>query len=85
MLYSVPWWFGIGYNLVDNFNIPFYANSLESIYKTEHYTIIFHTFVLMNLFNQLNSRKLGWAEFNIFDSFFNNWTFLIVLVAEFVA
>ena len=59
MLYTVPWWFNKGYNLTDNSNIDFYgakANESELItisrgYKFQHYTIIFHTFVLMNLFN----------------------------------
>lgn len=46
--------------------------------------MIFHTFVLMNLFNQLNSRKLGWRDFNIFERFFNNFKFLLVVSAEFV-
>jgi magnesium-transporting ATPase (P-type) len=85
MLYSVPWWFGKGYNLVDNENITFYDSSTDSIYKQEHYTMIFHTFVLMNLFNQFNSRKLGWRDFNIFDQFFNNFLFLLVVALEFGA
>ena len=51
MLYSVPWWFGKGYNLVENSKISFYGTSTDSIYKREHYTMLFHTFVLMNLFN----------------------------------
>ena len=50
MLYSVPWWFGKGYNLVDHKN-AFYENTVESVYNTEHYTMVFHTFILMNLFN----------------------------------
>ena len=91
MLYTVPWWFGKGYNLVDNSKIDFYGAkadenpevTLARTYKLEHYTMIFHTFVLMNLFNQLNSRKLGWRDFNIFERFFNNFKFLIVLAAEF--
>jgi hypothetical protein len=29
MLYSVPWWFGIGYNLVDT---DFYSNKIDSDY-----------------------------------------------------
>jgi P-type Ca2+ transporter type 2B len=85
MLYSVPWWFGKGYNLVENSTITFYGTSVESLYKREHYTILFHTFVLMNLFNQINSRKLGWRDFNIFDQFFNNFLFLFVVGLEFAA
>lgn len=91
MLYTVPWWFGKGYKLADNSEIDFYGATenetpeftLARQYKLEHYTMIFHTFVLMNLFNQLNSRKLGWREINIFERFFNNFKFLLVLFAEF--
>lgn len=91
MLYTVPWWFGKGYNLVDNSNIDFYGSkpgedlkyTQARIYKLQHYTMIFHTFVLMNLFNQFNSRKLGWKDLNIFEGFFNNFKFLLVVFLEF--
>ena len=46
---------------------------------------MFHTYVLMNLFNQINSRKLGATELNVFAHFLNNFYFLLVLLAEFVA
>ena len=32
--------------------------------KTEHYTIMFNTFVFMQVFNEINARKLGKMEFN---------------------
>lgn len=54
MLYSVPWWFDKGYNLVDNYNVTFIPASdfdYASNFKLQHYTMLFHTFVLMNLFN----------------------------------
>jgi magnesium-transporting ATPase (P-type) len=57
----------------------------NAIYMKQHYTIIFHTFVLMNLFNQLNCRKLSVTDLNIFNRFFNNFYFLTVLAGEFVA
>jgi len=85
ILYSVPWWFGKGYNLVDNSKVTFYGKSVDTINKLEHYTILFHTFVLMNLFNQLNSRKIGWKDINIFDQFFNNFLFLFIVSLEFAA
>ena len=50
-----------------------------------HYTLMFHTFVLMNLFNQINCRKLGLKDFNIFERFINNFWFIAVLAGEFVA
>ena len=82
MLYSLPWWFPDStYGLVDP-SVSFYGSSEQSKNKTLHYTIIFNTLIFMNLFNQVNSRKLGWDEVNIFASFFNNKWFLIVLIAE---
>jgi Ca2+ transporting ATPase len=47
------------------------------------YTIIFQTFVFMQLFNQINSRKLGERDFNVFAEFFNNSMFIIILIATF--
>ena len=45
-------------------------------------TMIFHLFVLMNLFNQMNCQFLDPKEINIFRSLFNNVYFWIVLIAE---
>lgn len=44
------------------------------------YTVIFHSFVLMQVFNEINSRKLGSKEFNVFDKFFNNYLFQVVII-----
>ena len=44
------------------------------------YTIIFHTFVFMQVFNEINARKLGVYEYNVFAGFFNNWLFLLVII-----
>ena len=43
-----------------------------------HFTIIFNTFVMMQVFNEINSRKIGAQEFNVFDGFFNNPLFLFI-------
>lgn len=83
MLYSVPYWFGIQYG--SYVNTDFYEDSAVSSQMTQHYTIVFNTFVLMNLFNQINCRKLGWSEINIFDNFFNNIYFFIIVAGEFAA
>lgn len=45
-----------------------------------HYTMIFHTFVFMQAFNEINCRKLGESEFNVFEGFFNNPLFLLILI-----
>ena len=45
-----------------------------------HYTMIFNTFVFMQIFNEINARKINTREFNVFEGFFNNWLFLLVEV-----
>lgn len=49
--------------------------------KLTHYTIIFHSFVLMQIFNEINSRKLGEREFNVLAGFFNNGLFIFICLA----
>eukprot|EP00013_Stygamoeba_regulata_P015791 CAMPEP_0177681304 /NCGR_PEP_ID=MMETSP0447-20121125/30639_1 /TAXON_ID=0 /ORGANISM="Stygamoeba regulata, Strain BSH-02190019" /LENGTH=977 /DNA_ID=CAMNT_0019190701 /DNA_START=152 /DNA_END=3083 /DNA_ORIENTATION=- len=44
-----------------------------------HYTFIFNTFVFMQIFNEINSRRC-YGEWNIFAGFFTNWIFIGVLV-----
>ena len=46
----------------------------------KHYCIFFNTFVLMQVFNEINARKLKETELNVFANFFNNPLFLIILV-----
>ncbi|GAM26334.1 hypothetical protein SAMD00019534_095090 [Acytostelium subglobosum LB1] len=43
----------------------------------EHYTMIFNTFVFLQLFNEINSRVLG-NSLNIFKHIFNNPLFIII-------
>jgi len=35
----------------------------------------------MQCFNEINSRKLGEYEYNVFKGFFNNWLFVIIILA----
>jgi len=51
--------------------------------KSRHYTIIFNTFVLFQLFNEWNSRKLH-GEWNILKGIQNNRLFLIVSGSTFL-
>lgn len=44
------------------------------------YTIIFNAFIMMQLFNMINARKLGERQFNIFSGLFNNWLFIAIYV-----
>lgn len=52
--------------------------------KVQLYTMLFQTFVFMQLFNLINAKKLGDKDFNIFAGFFNNCFFLGILVLCFV-
>ena len=66
---SVPFY------LIDPINCTFTATE-----KTEHYTLIFNTFVFLQVFNEINARKLGPKEYNIFHGFFNNLLFLGIVL-----
>lgn len=46
--------------------------------KGVHYTIFFQIFVFMQVFNEINCRKLKKDEYNVFQGFFNNWLFIII-------
>ena len=51
--------------------------------NTAHMTIIFNTFVLYSLFNQINCRVLD-DSINIFHRIFGNWLFIVITSLEFV-
>lgn len=46
-------------------------------------TFIFHVFILMNLFNSFNCRVISIAQLNVFESLFNNFMFIFIVIAEF--
>jgi len=54
---------------------------------TQHFTMIFNTFVLMTLFNEINSRKVH-GERNVFKGFFSNPIFygiwIVTLCLQFI-
>ncbi|CAL8360350.1 unnamed protein product [Lota lota] len=50
---------------------------------SEHYTIVFNTFVLMQLFNEINARKIH-GERNVFDGIFNNPIFCSIVLSTFI-
>jgi len=85
--------FGIDFERDD----PFYPNASwiaehpgtsyiegEPTPKVEMYTIVYNAFIMMQLFNMINARKLGERDFNIFSHFFNNWMFLGIYVMMWV-
>ncbi|XP_032827427.1 plasma membrane calcium-transporting ATPase 1-like isoform X5 [Petromyzon marinus] len=50
---------------------------------SEHYTIIFNAFVMMQLFNEINARKIH-GERNVFDGVFRNPIFCSIVFGTFV-
>lgn len=51
---------------------------------SQHYTIIFNTFVLMQLFNEINSRKIH-GERNVFAGIYRNLIFCSVVLGTFIS
>ncbi|XP_066218115.1 plasma membrane calcium-transporting ATPase 4 isoform X2 [Saccopteryx leptura] len=51
---------------------------------SQHYTIVFNTFVLMQLFNEINSRKIH-GERNVFSGILRNIIFCSVVLGTFVS
>ncbi|XP_020289551.1 plasma membrane calcium-transporting ATPase 1 isoform X8 [Pseudomyrmex gracilis] len=49
---------------------------------TQHYTFIFNTFVMMTLFNEINSRKIH-GERNVFQGMFSNPIFYLIWIGTF--
>lgn len=52
----------------------------QSQAKLLHYTYIFNTFVFLQVFNQINCRKIGRRDFNVFEKIFHNYYFLAVII-----
>ncbi|KAM9328562.1 plasma membrane calcium-transporting ATPase 1 [Pholidichthys leucotaenia] len=50
---------------------------------SEHYTIVFNTFVMMQLFNEINARKIH-GERNVFEGIFNNPIFCSIVFGTFI-
>ncbi|XP_063783708.1 plasma membrane calcium-transporting ATPase 1 isoform X1 [Pseudophryne corroboree] len=50
---------------------------------SQHYTIVFNTFVMMQLFNEINARKIH-GERNVFEGIFNNIIFCSIVLGTFI-
>jgi len=71
------------YQLVVTFILYFGGNSILN-YDTEDErktlnTLVFNTFVWMQIFNALNNRRLD-NRFNIFEGITHNWFFIVILL-----
>lgn len=49
-----------------------------------HFTFFFNAFVFMQVFNEINCRKLLSTEYNVFAGFFNNPLFLLIILVTIV-
>ncbi|KAJ3612335.1 hypothetical protein NHX12_020611 [Muraenolepis orangiensis] len=65
------------------FNIDSGRNAPLHAPPSEHYTIVFNTFVLMQLFNEINARKIH-GERNVFDGIFRNPIFCSIVFGTFI-
>lgn len=59
------------------------SSDYENCYKdlrifSRHFTFIFNTFVMMQVFNFINAKKLH-EELNIFEGITRNWLFLVII------
>lgn len=54
-----------------------------SLNKLKHMTYIFNAFIFLQLFNQINCRKIGEGSTNVFDSITGNKYFIAVILGEF--
>jgi len=66
LLFAGPSMFGIGYNLIKT---PLYNENGAPSYHLQHNTLMFQTFMMMNLFNMFNCRKLGSETDPMFNVF----------------
>ncbi|KAL7843484.1 hypothetical protein AOLI_G00249960 [Acnodon oligacanthus] len=64
------------------FNIDSGRNAPLHAPPSEHYTIIFNVFVMMQLFNEINARKIH-GERNVFDGVYRNPIFCSVVLGTF--
>ncbi len=53
--------------------------------EAQHFTIFFHSFVMMQIFNSINSRKLNRKDLNVFRNFCNNPMFFFIMLGIFFA
>ena len=48
---------------------------------SQHFTVIFNTFVMFQIFNEINARKVH-GERNVFAGIWRNWIFLVIMVGQ---
>ncbi|KAF8372116.1 mca-3 [Pristionchus pacificus] len=82
------------YQLVLLFTLIFYGEHLFNIHNgrwaplhappSQHFTIVFNTFVMMTLFNEINARKIH-GERNVFQGLFSNPIYYSIWIGTFIS
>merc|ERR1719438_398443 len=82
------------YQLVVGFGILFYGDKMFDIESgrgaelsappTIHFTMVFNSFVMMTLFNEINARKIH-GQRNVFKGFFSNWIYYTIWIGTFLS
>lgn len=62
---------------------PLYLPYIKQYGPSRHYTIVFTVFVMLQVFNMLNARKIN-DEINIFSGMFDNTMFLVIWIGIFI-
>jgi len=82
------------YQLTVVFGILFYGDKMFDIESgrnaglrdppSVHFTMVFNTFVMMTLFNEINARKIH-GQRNVFRGFFSNWIYYTIWIGTFLS
>jgi magnesium-transporting ATPase (P-type) len=59
------------------------TSTADQVAKITMFTIYFNSFMMMNIFNFFNCRKIGPKEYNIFENIFDNWMFCVMVLMIF--
>jgi P-type Ca2+ transporter type 2B len=70
-------------NLDYNFTVSTSSGTPDGDAKKRHFTYIFNCFIFLQLFNEINCRKVGRRDFNVFEKFLHNNYFLLVVLGTF--
>ena len=63
---------------------PGYLNKPWLEERGQHMTMFFHSFVLCQMFNEVNCRKLKKTDFNVFKGVFDNYLFIIIMTVQLI-
>jgi magnesium-transporting ATPase (P-type) len=64
--------------------VALHDDAISSYGKCFEYTLFFQVFVMMQVFNEINCRKLESSELNVFSGLFNNRMFILIVVTTVV-